>query len=345
MSTFAAMSHPEAREEIAANDRQAHIAILSELGQKIDALRKLHQPQPSDRQWVKKWAGLGSAKTWAKILRDDFEGMDVASKIPAYRSVLATLTAEMQETEKEELYDDLAGAEEVTLAALRLLHHHGKDRLIVVEGGSGSGKTSSLDIIEKGVGAGNCIRLDADETWKSPRAALGAFLKALGVSQDKMPASKADRLDMVRNRLGERRVFILLDEGHECTASVLNIIKTLLNQTGALFIVAGVGTVLQKLRASAAEEAMQLYHNRLFARIKLGTPDAEGIANFLTRRLGTQGKWKISTLKAISASAANAGHWSFIRRICDHLRTQGISDPDDTDLMAARESAFSETSA
>ena len=65
------------------------------------------------------------------------------------------------------------------------------------------------------------------------------------------------------------RVIIAIDEGHHCTGSVLNVIKTMLNQTEALMILAGMNTLLRKLRATSSEEAKQLMHNRLFAKLEL----------------------------------------------------------------------------
>lgn len=342
------MSHPEHRTEERERQGNEQAATLIGLGQKIDVQRKLRHPVPSDRQWVKSWPGLGSAKTWGKILRGDLDGMDIAARIPAYRAVLATLSAEIAERQAEELYPDLAGAEEVTLESLRLMHHEGKDRLILVEGGSGSGKTSCLDLLERGEAAGSMRRVEANEAWKSLRVAMGDILKAYGQGGDKkpLPASTGERMDLLIEVIGRSgKTFLAVDEAHHATGAVLNLFKTLLNRTDCLLILAGMNTLFLKLRIAASEEAKQLIHNRLFARIVLGTPDAEGVRVFLSRRLGAVGAWKKSTLVEISSLAANAGHWSFVRRVADHLQTQGISSPDDADLMGAAQTANHEISA
>ncbi len=191
-------------------------------------------------------------------------------------------------------------------------------------------------------------RLEANESWKSLRVAMGDILKAYGEGTDKypLPVSTGDRMDLlikiIRN---SGKTILAVDEGHHATGAVLNLLKTLMNRTQVRVIVAAVPTLFLKLRIAASEESKQLIHNRLFARIALGTPDAEGVRTFLCRRLDVKGQWKDSTLKAISAAATNAGHLSFVRRVADHLATHGISQPDDADLMGAKETALMEIAA
>lgn len=347
-TTFVEASHPEHRAE-QAEAAAAHAETLAELGGKIEALRRLRRPVPSDRQWAREWPGLGSAKTWGRVIRGDFEGMDVAARIPAYRAVLAALEAEAEGPRGEDLYADLAGAEEVALEALRLRHHHGKDRLILIEGGSGSGKTSALDLLERGEGAAAMRRVEANESWKSLRVAMGDILKAygLGTAKKPLPASTGERMDLLLEVIARSgRTYLAVDEAHHATGAVLNLFKTLLNRTEVLLILAGMGTLFLKLRIAASEEAKQLIHNRMFARIALTGPDAEGVGLFLARRLGVEAPgWKAATLKELARAAGNAGHWSFVRRVADHLRAAGLDAPDDADLMAARESALREIAA
>lgn len=346
--SFATQSHPDAREE--AHDRAVASAAesLLKLGQQIEIQRKLRSPQPSERQWVKSWPGLGSAKTYSKIIKGDLAGMDIPARIPSYRAVLSTLTAEIAQRGVEDLYDDLSGAEEVTLEALRLMHHEGKDRLILIEGASGSGKTSCLDLLQRGVAAGAMRRVEANEAWKSLRVAMGDILKAYGkgTKENPLPVSTGDRMDLLIEVIANSgKTFLAIDEAHHSTGAVLNLFKTLINRTEVRIVIAAVPTLFLKLRIAASEEAKQLIHNRLFARITLGTPDAEGVRTFLKRRLDVQGQWKDSTLKAISVAATNAGHLSFVRRVADHLATHGISQPDDADLMGAKETALMEIAA
>lgn len=343
MNTYTERSHPEYAADHETPDSAPLEAQLLAIAVQIDAYRQLRRPVPSDRAWAREWPGLGSAKTWAKIMDGDFSGLSVAAKLPDYRGVLAALQAQKKATAAEQLYDDLGGAQEVALATLRLMHHHGKDRLIVIEGGSGSGKTSSIDLLAAGEASGSIYRLEADETWKSQRVAMRAMLLCLGVPEADVPAATGDRLEKLIHVLARKgRIILAVDEAHHVTGGVLNLFKTLLNRTELLLILAGMKTLLQKLRAAAAEESKQLFHNRLFIRVSLGGPDAEGTRDYLSRRLSVSGAWKSATLHGIASAAAHSGHWSYLRRIVDQLLTSGIQDPSDSELMGAATTAASE---
>jgi DNA transposition AAA+ family ATPase len=340
-ASFIEHSHPEFLRE----QREALETQLLTAAREIEGHRSARRPAPSDRAWVREWPGLGSAKTWSKILKGDLEEVSVEAKLPDYRGTLAALNAQRRSYAAEELYDDLAGAQAVTLAALRMMHHHGKDRLLLVQGGSGSGKTSALDLLARGEGSGSMVRIEANDTWKSERVAMHDILRALGESEDtiRLLTTTGDRLEMIFTILTRRgRITLAIDEAHHCTGRVINLFKTLLNRTECLLIMAGMATLLQKLRAAASEESKQLIHNRLFCSVQMAGPDAAGAAAFLNRRLQLTGTWKASTLESIASTAKHCGHWSFLRRVVDHLLTGGTTQPDDAELMAAVHSAARE---
>lgn len=346
VKTFAQMSHPE-REEREAGERQVTSEMerdLCETARLIEGFRDARPKRPSDRAWVKEWPGLGSAKTLHKILTHDFTGLNVAKKLTDYRGVLTALTAQSKADAVEDLYDDLGGAQEVALAVLRLMHHHGKDRVILIEGGSGGGKTSALDVLERTEGSGSMIRLEADETWRSPRVAMARILKGLGMPSAKIPGSTGERLDNLLQWLERRgRVLLVIDEAHHISGMVLNLLKTMINRTEALVILAGMATLIQKLRTSASEEAKQLFQNRLFCRVRLAGPDEDGTRIFLQRRLGVPGTaWKRGTMQRLAADARDAGLWSFLRRVVDQVKAEGSGEPTDAELLAAGKTAVEE---
>jgi type II secretory pathway predicted ATPase ExeA len=325
--------------------REALAAQLLATAREIDGYRKARGRDISDRAWCKEWPGLGSPKTWAKILKGDLTDISVESKLPEYRGALAAVSAQRKSYAAEELYDDLAGAQAVKLAALRMMHHHGKDRLLLIQGGSGSGKTSALDLLARGEATGSMIQIEANDTWKSERVAMHDLLRGLGQSEEVIQqlATTGDRLEAILAILSRRgRVLLAIDEAHHCTGRVLNLCKTLLNRTECLLIMAGMATLLQKLRASASEESKQLIHNRLFCSVRLHAPDVEGARQFLRRRLRIEEAWKPSTLTRITEDARHLGDWSYLRRVVDHLITSGIQQPDDADLMAAAAAAARE---
>jgi type II secretory pathway predicted ATPase ExeA len=319
---------------------------LVTVAERIDAIRQGIKPLPSIRAWTKRLPGLGSDKTWRKILKRDFGGLSISSQLVNYKGVLASLETDAKERADEEFYSDLDPAQVVSLTALRLMQHHGKDRLVLIEGGSGSGKTTSLELLKAGPAAGMLTVIEADETWKSLRAALGDILEALAVPEKHRPVSTAGRLRKLLEIINQRgRIMLAIDEAQHCTGQVLNCIKTILNRSEALIILAGMNTLLRKLRFIASEESKQLFHNRLFAKVELSTPGQDGAAKFLNRRLAG-GEWKKGTLAQVVKLAANAGHWAFLRRVSDLIRDGGITGPDtdDATLLQAANQAQAEIS-
>lgn len=345
-TTFAEASHPDfsaARREAAVEmEREAPGTLAEQLlavARQIEAHR-LHAGA-SQNAWVRRWPALGSQKSYGRILAGELENISLEKKLPDYRAVLAAIGANVGSSGAEPLYEDLPGTEAVTLAALRLMHHEGKDRMILVLGGSGSGKTSALEVLaNQGAGGSRLIRLEADETWKSPRAALRRLLLATGVPKGEIPAPLADMEDKLIERLNQTgRCVVAIDEAHHVSGTVLNLFKTLLNRTSMRLILAGMSTLFQKLRANASEEAKQLIHNRLFERVDLAGPDKDTTRLFFARRLGADCGWKPGTLHSIAETARHCGHWSFLRRIVDQLVNSGTTAANDADLMAAADAA------
>lgn len=351
---FMDRSHPEYRRDQAELEGQAAAAASLELiatAKLIDAFREVRRKRPSDRAWVQQWPGLGSAKVWSKVLRGLTDGIDCEKRLTHYKGVLAALRANIEDRGREDLYADLyadlSHAEVASLATLRLLHHHGKDRLIIIEGTSGSGKTSILNLLKDGEVSGAYHGTEADDTWSTTRNACHALLTMLGhgsVNQP-IPHEKQARLNLLIEAIrGKGRILIAIDEAHHCTGPVLNLFKTILNRTDAMIILAGMDTLFQKLRAAHSEEAKQLYHNRLFARIALTTPAPEDVRLFLARRLHCthQGEvWKAGTVRRICTTSTHLGMWSFVRKTVDNMIDLGCTgeDADDASLLTAAEEA------
>lgn len=349
--SFMDRSHPEYRAEMQEEKGDAQAATTLELiatAKQIDGFRNSRKNRPSDRNWVKQWPALGSAKTWSAILRSKLEsvGVDHGKWLSAYRGVLTALQTDIEERAQESLYGDLTSAESVSLATLRLQHHRGKDRLILIEGTSGSGKTSCLDLLTEGEGSRGMLKIEATETWRGPRNFLYALLRELdqGSTSHPIPYGTHERLEKAITLLNARgRVMIAMDEAHHCNGPILNTIKTILNRTEALFILAAMDTLFRKLRASAHEEAKQIYHNRLFARIVLTAPTPEDARVFLERRLGLKdgSAWKNSTLTHLCAMSKSTGMWAFFRRLAVNLN-ESCEPADDVNLLAAGEAAARE---
>lgn len=339
-ATFIEASHPEfAKEQREARDTYA--AQLMEVARAIETHRLASQPERSQNRWVREWSSLGSQKTYSLILAGELDDIAVEKKLPEYRAVLSAIRANPDRLLEETLYEDVPGAQAVLLNAMRLVRHEGKDRFMSVEGGSGSGKTSSLQLLVR-VGVGVKIYLtDANETWKSTDVVIRRLLRLFGVPDADITKDRGEMLEKLKSTIrNQGKILLAIDEAHHISGSVINVLKDLLNGTDLRLILAGIDTLFRKLKKNAREEAMQLFHNRLFARIVLAGPDKEWAGEFISRRMGlAAASWKDGTLAAISTVASYCGFWAFTRRLVDQLKASGISSPGDADLMKAVENA------
>lgn len=346
MNTFLDRSHPEAASETRENHK--HGKTLCDVANEIESFRLARTPAPSQNGWVSELPGLGSQKTYSKILDGKLDGISIAAQLPKYRGVLAILKAAGKDNGEEELYEDQPGTQACLLQAVNLLNHNGPNRFIEIKGPNGSGKTSALKVIRANVGDSMIKIVQAKETWKSEREFFEDTLAALGVTETERAKlrTNGDRFRKLVEVMPRGKFLLAFDEFHHVTARIINHIKSLMNETGVRVIGAGIATLMAKLKASAAEEAKQLFQNRLYASIILSGPDAEWVKVFVARRMNVEiGPWKGSVLTDIVQHAVNHGSWSYTRRVVEHLRNGGITSPSSGDLENADKAALAEVAA
>jgi Rad3-related DNA helicase len=303
---------------------------LIQLARNIRGWQEAQTPKVSDEQMLKRFAGLGSTKTYRRLRDGDTDGLVCDNHLPKYRGTWAQIESASGAAAAESIYPDLTPSLECAVAVAGLIPQRGKTRLVLIEGPTGSGKTSALGIIaEKYVGS--VARTEAHEGWASLNCALGDIAVALGASREDLPSSTSDRLTLCIGLAQKQRRVLLIDEGHHCTAQVLNAIKTFLNLTDSVVVIAGIDTLWRKLTARSWEEARQLIHNRLYERVRLAAPSAADVVTFLTRRLPALpiGEAKSAAPK-VAAMSSHLGHFAFLRRVAERLAAQ----PDDLDAIA-----------
>ena len=282
------------------------------------AIRDWQNTRPaklSDEALIRRYPGLGSTKTYKRILAGDVEELRVEDWTQRYRGVLTQIdTEEAVTAESEELYDDLVPALAVRTAVNSVMRSMGIERFVVVEGDTGTGKTSALRLIER-LFPHATSRVEASVGWRSFAAAMGDLAIAVGVADDaaKLPLSGAGRLDAVIRHIGESRVVLLIDEGHHMTADVLNALKTIINRTPARIVVAAQSTLWRKLQAASLQEAKQLLLNRLRSRAHLGAPTKEDAVVYLARRCGVE--LGDGAAVEIARLASRGGNYAFLRRL------------------------------
>ena len=283
----------------------------------------------SDNALFRKFAGIGSTKTYKKILDDKLDELDLEKQLTNYRSVVSMIEAIGDKFEGEEsLIENMTGPLELKRAYLEASTQESIARLIIVEGDTGSGKTKTGKALITKYSA-STVWIEANETWgDSPHALLGVLLKAFGMKD--VPTLQSERMEKALERLKETKWAVVIDEGHHLGPRCLNTIKTLINQTPAIFIVLALDTLWKRLERTAYEECRQLTGNRLFERIRLDLRESD-ISKMMAERVG--GLDAAETKKALAIFMQHAprrGNLAFVRNVMRKLRE--AADGDDITL-------------
>jgi DNA transposition AAA+ family ATPase len=294
-------------------------------------------PRVSDNSLLQMYPALGSTKTYKKLREGDFTQLDVADWLPRYEGVITQIRL-VAENQVEDIYDDLSGPSEIYRTILQLLQCRGLNRLVLVEGSSGSGKTQALKLVQRKL-VGSVVYIEADETWKKPWQATGQLCLALGAVKkiEELPSSLGDRMNLIKANLQQRKL-IQIDEAQHMGGETLNIFKTFLNHTPSLFVFGTMDTLWRKLQASSWEEAKQLIFNRMFARIRLTGPTLEDTQMFFERRLNITTKKDTGLEKACQAIATTAktyGGLAYLRNVAERCKQLGATDVDGPTLLQA----------
>jgi hypothetical protein len=292
---------------------------------------------------IRQFPTLGSSKTFAKLAEGDSEGLDVASWLAKYEGVLRVI--ERETDEEEETWHDLGPTAALLTVGPQLLMHRGLNRLVICEGDSGSGKSRALQAL-KARHPGTVLVVEADESWKTPKAMVSNLLVGIGeeTSVENITGDFLTRQNRLIDALKARRVMLCIDESQHMAAQGLTILKTLLNRTVSCFVIAGQSTLWRKLQATAWQEAKQLRHNRCFASLSFGAPAADDVELFVSRRAALSGGGGLDTLKdatwkALGDYAARYGGFAFLRDTVDQARREGPAGAslDDGVLLVAAE--------
>lgn len=322
---FTSRSHPEWRAE--------QTEELISHAREIRAWQDEQAPRLSDERLVRRFRDLGSTRTYSRLIEGDVSSLKVEKHLPAYRKVVAAVRA-LAGLSDEPIYEDLTPALETGAAVAGVAPRHDKERLVVIEGPTGSGKTESLKLIVRKY-EGNVALVEANATWRRMRVALADILRGLGGESGEGAGGKqiADLLREIIDVLRQQRMILAIDEGHHLNADCLNLVKTILNRTDSIVVVAAIDTIWQKLTAKNWEEAKQLLQNRMYTRVRLDPPTPQDAELFLKRRVGFEpgGKWK-SALPKVCELARHYGYFAFLRRVAEGL-VELAARPGPADLL------------
>lgn len=289
----------------------------------IEAWRLQKTPVMSVAALVKRFKdGLESDRTYGRFLTGETDSYKktAADWLSKYRAVYHQVQMDIFAGSGPEIYEDMSSSIEVATAVTELVAQTGNTRLVVVEGGTGAGKTESLRLVQMKLPGS--ILVTSDPSWKSLGGACRAVAIALGITtqeaaDDELPPSTAGRMARIYGKLKGERVLLMIDEAHEMTGEVLNLIKAFINNTNCVIVISAMDTLWSKLQANSWREAQQLVFNRLYKRVRLTGPDLQDAQLWFLRR---------ASLSLPEQSYANVitlskkwGLFAFLDRICKYL--------------------------
>lgn len=324
---FVDRSHPERRHELAEE--------ITALADKIREWQLAQTPKLSDQGLIKRYPELRSTRTYKRLLDREIDGLHLDQHLGGYRKTWAAIRSQAG-MDAEPLYEDLTPAIETAEAVAAVIPRRDLQRLVLIEGPSGCGKSKSLLLIARRY-EGQVARIEANETWRSLTTALGDMLLGTGavLTEADLPRDSSTMLKQLIAYLNSQRCIVCIDEGQHMTPTVLNTVKTLLNKTDGVFIIAAIDTIWRKLTAKHWEEVRQLVHNRTGRRVRLAAPGVADAELFLARRVKfANGSWK-KPLPKVCELARKFGHYAFLRRLAEDLAEVEGGKANGSDVLEA----------
>lgn len=312
---------------------------LQDLARRITAWRE--STGKSDAWLIRKYDTLGSARTLRDMRDAKTEGYNLDNQLANYEAAWSMIEADDPSFRSISLIPTLTGPVQLKRAVLEARVSNGNDRVILLLGDSGIGKSAALAVLAAEYDT--VVIVEAKEVWSdAPSALLCDIMKALG--EEVSPTGMAYVLfQQAVRRLCGQRVTLCIDEAHHMGKRCLNTVKSLINATPGEFVLAGQPTLWSKMHQSYNLELRQITTNRLRERLTL-TLNASDVAAYIAGRFPDLAKAACqSAAKILAEKAGNLGNISFVRDCCTSAsrKAEDPKIPTDADFTRAASSTAS----
>ena len=321
-----------------ATDEQIELAELAAEIRDYASAQKI-----SDSQLERRFGGIGSSTTLNRILAGEWSKVNAENHLPNYRGVVQLLReVEQSARRNEELYGTLNRVLKIESAVKQALKNEDNTRLVMVQGPTGSGKSTGLALVAQKLRGYDVLFTEADESWRESLLCMSSQLlrelrgavrlrgeKGSGdASREHGSAGRA--MEDVLKRIADRKMVLVLDQADELGPRTLNFCTTLINKCPRLVLVlACLETLWKDLERSHYEVARQLSQNRLSERVVIGPahPDSKDWMNDSTMILKARLKWSAGdslsdAARLIAEKAGSRGNLKFLTLVIRHAREQ-----------------------
>lgn len=275
-----------------------------------------------DRSWsltrlCREYPGLGSERTFRDMRDGKGDKYDLDNWLIAYQAALTAIIDVTETPAEQRYYDNLSTVMQVHRAILGAMNNTGNNRVVIIQGDTGIGKTYAADILAKRYGE-RIIRIEATTVWNDrPKALLDAILHVLGQTPPSVPVAALS--DVVHHLSGARRCLII-DEAHHMGPRCLDTVKTLVNRTRGEFVLMAMATLWDRLGTRAYFEARQIGTNRLSERVVLELTLGD-IVQYLANALPSQlsDDDLATAARLLLPPSIQSGNFAFVRDVTDLL--------------------------
>ncbi len=295
---------------------------------------------------------VGSQKTFARFLNpeDALDGMDLIRWLEDYTAALDIVAKAQGRPEDTAIieFDWLARAMDAVACASR---QQDEMRFVFVSAPPGGGKSTILRHLQQHPKTRKqTVAIEATEAWRSKATdLLSAILSRVATARRDeddpeappridMPQSAAGRLDKIIERIDGHRYILALDELHHVGPEGFNVLKTILNQTSAIIVGAGIPELISRINKKSHVEAQQLF-GRLYEHVRVPQPCSSDVLQYFN-------DWgvKFASPKAandiarsVTEDAPHHGLWRFVKRCSRAAREKNTTiDPEVMTKIIAR---------